>query len=365
MARAKKMSAPKYGRYVRQGVYIFPIAAVLLMILPVITALSAGIAALSVVIFGGSLILIIPTFIYRRKSDRALAVAALIAAVFGLVFPQIIFCITAQRENVSLRFNPLSYMHFSGSTTLQPARLINYKSIGNETLELAHYPTERSGVRPAVIVLHGGGWRYGNHLETGDWPRVLTEAGFHVFSVEYSLAGDTYPTWRDAPRDVHDAYNYVQANAKGLSVDPSQISLLGQSAGGHLALLEAYLHNYARSVVALYAPIDLTLDYATSRDKSAELDFIGGPPKQYPHRYRAVSPITYVSPYTPRTLLVQGKTDDLVDSSNTTLLAGKLTENRIEHETVFLPMTGHSFENQRGGFATQITEAQVVRFLLE
>ena len=182
-----------------------------------------------------------------------------------------------------------------------------------------------------------------------------------MFSVQYRLANDSYHTWRDAPSDIHDAYLYLQAEAERLSIGASQIHLIGQSAGGHLALLEAYLHNDAESVTSLYAPIDLALDYATSRDKSSELDFIGGPPKQYPNR--AVSPITYVSSRAPRTLIVQGKTDDLVATKNATLLSTNLTENRIAHELVLLPMTGHSFENQRGGFATQITKERVLRFL--
>lgn len=363
MSRAKKHRPSTYRVYLGRGFYSLILLLAILMIVPVSVALSAGIASTSIVIFGPALVLV--TAIYtHQKRDRILAGLALIAALFGLIFPQSAFLLTAHRERVGLGFDPLAYVSFSGATTIAPTELITYKSIDDEALELAYYRSSQSGARPAVLLLHGGGWRYGNHLETGDWPRTLTDAGFHVFSAQYRLASDSHPTWRDAPRDVHDAYTYIQSNAQTLSVNPAQISLLGQSAGGHLALLEAYLHNDAESVISLYAPIDLTLDYATSRDKTSELDFIGGPPRQYPNRYRAVSPITYVSPHTPRTLIVQGKTDDLVAAQNATRLSSSLRENRIEHELIMLPMTGHSFENQRGGFATQITETRVLRFLL-
>lgn len=364
MPRTKKRHGSPLPSYASRGLYLLTLLSALLMIIPVSIALSAGLAALSVAIFGGALLLILVVYLRTPTRDRILAGLALLSALFGLVFPQAVFLMTAQREGVVLHFNPLTYVHFSGATTIEPSRVIAYKTIDAGALELAYYKSNQSGVRPAVMLLHGGGWRYGSHLETGDWPRLLTEAGFHVFSVEYRLANDSYHTWRDAPRDIHDAYSYIQANAKTVSADPSQISLLGQSAGGHLALLEAYLHNDAKSVISLYAPIDLALDYATSRDKASELDFIGGPPKQYENRYRAVSPIVYVSPHAPRTLIVQGKTDDLVAARNATLLSRSLTENRIEHELLMLPMTGHSFENQRGGFATQMTEARVLRFLL-
>jgi acetyl esterase/lipase len=333
------------------------------MVFPLSVALSAGIAALSVAIFGTGLIAIAVLYKKRPAKEYPLITLALIAALFGFVFPQIAFMLTAQRENVTLSFDPLSYVTVSGATTVQPSELIAYKTIAQGKLELAYYRSAEPGTRPAVLLLHGGGWRYGSHLETGDWPRVLTEAGYNVFSVQYRLSSDTYHTWRDAPHDIHDAYLYIQSQAERLAVDPSRIHLLGQSAGGHLALLEAYLHNDAESVVSLYAPIDLELDYTTSRDKSAELDFIGGPPKQYLGRYRAVSPITYVSPHAPSTLIIQGKTDDLVATKNATRLAASLVENRIEHDVVLLPMTGHSFENQRGGFATQIAQQRVLRFL--
>lgn len=346
-----------------RSIYILTILLMVMMIFPVSVALSAGIASVSVVIFGLALSLTAISYFYNPASSRILALTAACAALFGLIIPQVAFLNVAQRENVSLYFDPLSYLTVSGDTTIQPKRIIKYKQLGERNLQIAYYPTDHPGNRPAVVLLHGGGWRYGSHLETGNWPRVLTTAGFHVFSVEYRLSNDTYHTWRDAPHDVHDAYSYVNANAKTLFVDPAQIHLLGQSAGGHLALLEAYLHNQARSVISLYAPIDLTFDYQTSRDKSAELDFLGGPPKQFSNRYKAVSPIVYVSPHTPRTLIVQGKTDDLVASKNATLLSESLVKNRIEHELLVLPMTGHSFENQRGGFATQITEARVLRFL--
>lgn len=364
MPQTKKRPPTSLSTRLSIAVYLLIVLLAILMILPVSPALSTGIASLSIVIFGVSFLLAAVLYIKRPNNERPIIVLVLVISLFGLIFPQAAFLLSAQRENVSLSFNPLSYVTFSGDTTIKPTKLITYKAVDQHTLETAYYQSNVSGTRPAVLLLHGGGWRYGNHLETGDWPRLLTEAGFNVFSVEYRLSSDTYHTWRDAPTDIHDAYLYIQENADALAIDASKIHLMGQSAGGHLALLEAYLHNDAESVISLYAPIDLELDYATSRDKASELDFIGGPPKQYNNRYRAVSPITYVSSHAPRTLVIQGKTDDLVATQNATLLSASLTEKRVEHGIVLLPMTGHSFENQRGGFATQITEARVLRFLM-
>ncbi|TBR16712.1 alpha/beta hydrolase, partial [bacterium] len=174
---------------------------------------------------------------------------------------------------------------------------------------------------------------------------------------------DAYHSWQDAPSDIHEALRYLEDHATELSIDPQSIHLLGQSAGGHLALLEAYRYNQVRSVISLYGPVDLELDYKTSRDISAELDFIGGSPSEYPDRYRSLSPLHAVTPNAPPSLLVQGERDDLVAAQNALILAQALDRHGVPRDVLLLPLTGHSFENQQGGFATQLAAYKVIDFL--
>lgn len=335
----------------------------LFMFVPVYTALSAGLSSVSLVVFGVATLVLGTVIFFGNPIHIRILKIALGIAVLACLIPQLAFLSLAHSQKVQLSFNPLSYLHFSGTTTIEPAQLITYKTVGNQSLKLALYPSKPPGARPVVVLLHGGGWRYGSHLETGKWPRILNEAGFSVISIEYRLSNDRYHTWRDAPEDVHDAITYLKTHASSLSIDPSQIHLLGQSAGGQLALLYAYRFNDVSSVVSLYAPADLTLDYKTSRDKSAELDFLGGPPTQYPARYQQASPRTYISSKSPRSFIIQGERDDLVSTQNAVELADTLANNNVTHKLLLIPMTGHSFENQSGGFATQIAEQSVINFL--
>lgn len=349
-----------------RGFCVAVILSVLLLVVPVSVALSAGLAATSVVIYVP--VIIVLTVLLAKASasrpDKLLVVATLFIALFAFIVPQAAFWATAQRYNAPLRFDPLRYVTFSGVTNLQPTRTMVYKEVPGRQLNLAVYePENTASPRPAVALLHGGGWRYGNYRETGEWPRRLTEAGYTVISIEYRLSSDTYHPWQDSPADVHDALLYIRQYSAELQIDTERIALMGQSAGGHLALLEAYRSGTASAVIALYAPVDLALDYRTSRDKSAELDFIGGPPGQYRDRYRSLSPITYVDTAAARTLLVQGTYDDLVSPGNARLLADALRNKNVPHRIVMLPLTGHSFENQLGGFATQITAHKVITFL--
>lgn len=333
------------------------------MVVPFWVALSAGIAATSALLFGSAVVILSVLLIAFWQRHKLYLSIALVVALFGLIVPQVAFIGTASSRGMTLSFNPVAYSTFSGTTRQSPTRLIPYKQVGDRNLSLAYYESLKGGVRPVVVILHGGAWRYGSHTEIGEWPRLLNEHGYDVASVEYRLANDQTPTWNQSPSDVHDALMYVREHAEELGVDPSQIHLFGQSAGGHLALLEAYRYQSVRSIVSLYAPVDLELDYQTSRDKSAELDFIGGPPAQYAERYRGLSPLTYVTSSAPPTLIIQGKRDDLVATENALELSKRLTAVRADHDLILLPLTGHSFENQQGGFATQIAERAVLDFL--
>jgi acetyl esterase/lipase len=354
---------------VKDPLMLFCLAAWLLvglMVVPVFTALAAGLAAVSLYVYGLLSIVLLTRAFRARGRRRAVAAGTCVLVIAAALVPQAAFLRVANNFDHDLSFDPIGYITFSGQTDLKPTKIVPYKTTRNHILKLAIYePVPSEADRPAIVILHGGGWRYGNFLETGEWPRVLTEAGYVVISAEYRLSSDEYHTWQDAPADVHDAIIYLRQEAAQLGIDTERIDMLGQSAGGHLALLEAYRHESVRRVVALYPPADLELDYLTSRDKSAELDFVGGPPSQYPDRYRGLSPINYVGVNTPATLLIQGTSDDLVHPKNSQALADRLKRAMVPHELMLLPLTGHSFENQRGGFPTQLAFKQTIRFLMQ
>lgn len=334
----------------------------LLLFVPLWPALSAGLAGISIVVFG-ILLLVLTVGLTFTDFYRPYILLAIVTASLGLIIPQVSYLTLAQRHETHLVFNPVDYLTFSGETNLKPVSQTVYKRVGGQSLNIALYKAKDSDERPLVVLLHGGAWRYGNYLETGEWARLLTEAGYHVASIQYRLSTENHTTWQEAPGDINDALSYIRAHPQAFPVDQNRVHLLGQSAGGHLALLEAYRSSNVASVIALYAPIDLAFDYKTSRDKAAEINFIGGTPEEFPGRYHSLSPISHVSSLSPRTLLIYGKNDDLVHPRNAQQLSAALAQYNIEQQTVLIPMTGHSFENQHGGFATQIAQQLVLRFL--
>jgi acetyl esterase/lipase len=111
---------------------------------------------------------------------------------------------------------------------------------GFRQLKLDAYLPHRSATpRPAVIVVHGGGWRDGNRRQMAREARALAERGFAAFAIEYRLDGEV--PFPDEIEDVRAAVRWVRANAGRFGVDPKRIGALGGSAGGNLSALVGVL----------------------------------------------------------------------------------------------------------------------------
>lgn len=91
--------------------------------------------------------------------------------------------------------------------------------------------------RPAIVVVHGGGWRAGDKTKFRALSIQLATRGYVTMAVEYRLAGE-----EKFPAAVHDcnaAVRYLRAHAKQYHLDPNRIGAVGGSAGGHLVGLMA------------------------------------------------------------------------------------------------------------------------------
>lgn len=88
---------------------------------------------------------------------------------------------------------------------------------------------------PAVIMIHGGGWRSGNKNQMHDMAIEIALKGYCCFAVEYRLSLEAkYP---QGVIDVKNAIKFIKDNAKKFNVDPDKIAVLGCSSGGQMAAL--------------------------------------------------------------------------------------------------------------------------------
>ncbi|MET1057313.1 MAG: alpha/beta hydrolase [Pedobacter sp.] len=112
-----------------------------------------------------------------------------------------------------------------------------YAKTGERELHLdAFLPGDKKGGKtPAILIVHGGGWRSGDRSQHIPLAQHLADKGIAAFTVEYRLSTEAlYP---NAVFDVKAAVRWLKANAKSLNVDTGKVALLGFSAGGQLAAL--------------------------------------------------------------------------------------------------------------------------------
>lgn len=128
----------------------------------------------------------------------------------------------------------------SGADAVIPGTLngLVYRRLGAKSLEMDAYRQPGSQLRPAVIVIHGGGWTSGNRVSyVGQFLELLTRSGYHWFSIDYRLGGEGEV--EAAVSDLRAAIDFVRCHARELRVDPERIVLLGEDTGGAMAALAA------------------------------------------------------------------------------------------------------------------------------
>jgi acetyl esterase/lipase len=168
--------------------------------------------------------------------------------------------------------------------------------------------------RPAILAIHGGGWRAGDKPWADQFAKEFCPHGYVVFSINYRLAGRPNGTWPAQIQDVQKALKYIRANAPQFRIDPSRIASLGVSAGGHLATMVALRDDPAdpggrvRVAVNIDGQHDLTLPHAQDFDDLLT-HVMGHPAPWSDAELRDISTVTFARPDV-SVLTIHGAGDD-------------------------------------------------------
>ncbi len=92
------------------------------------------------------------------------------------------------------------------------------------------------GPHPVIVDMHGGCWCNGDATECAARGLVFAENGIASAALDFRQAGDRYPS---SLEDINYAVRWVKTAGTEFGLDATRVGLLGQSSGGHLAMLTA------------------------------------------------------------------------------------------------------------------------------
>ena len=221
----------------------------------------------------------------------------------------------------------------------------------------------------AIIIVHGGAWISGDKTEMNQFIPVIKKElpDYAVFNINYRLGA--LPTTNPFPtqeNDVKAAVDFIVNKSSDYKFNTGKVVLLGASAGGQLALLQAYKQTApkVKAVVSLFGPTDIPALYnfypAGSVSQLALQLLLGGSPTGNAGLYQSSSPINFVTAQTPPTLLLHGTADDIVPVAQSTALKTKLETAGVYVKMVSYPNAGHGDWND-ATFANAYSE--IVSFL--
>jgi acetyl esterase/lipase len=188
------------------------------------------------------------------------------------------------------------------------------------------FPEENSSKpRPALVFVHGGGWRGGDKRGFTQQSLAYAAKGYVTISPHYRLSGEApFPA---AVEDVKCAVRWLRAHAKEYNIDSERIGGFGNSAGAHLVSMLGLTRrsdglegdgpynsesSRIQAVCAAATPTAFTaFPAAWPSHRQAVLPFLG-PGAGLEKRARKASPVTYARADAPPFLLIHGTADKTV-----------------------------------------------------
>jgi acetyl esterase/lipase len=234
---------------------------------------------------------------------------------------------------------------------------------------------------PAVVFVHGGAFQGGG---LGTRPTLLSavrSAGIVGIDIEYRLSPP--PRWDQAPADVLCALAWLQTSSELATVDPARVVIVGESAGGSLAMVAGYAagtNQLASSCPEVGPPVVPAGVFAIA--PAADLEgiwqdasihdfsggrfpegYIGGTPDQFPDRYAAAEPFRLLRPDLPPTVILTGESDHFVRLERSISVADRIRAAGAQVELLVAPFAGHGFDGEPNSFGAQLSERLVPDFV--
>ena len=193
-------------------------------------------------------------------------------------------------------------------------------------------PDDPGGLLPTVVLVHGGFWRAKydlalEHAVAAD----LAARGSLVWNVDYRSSEQPWPS---TLLDAALAYDHLAVGRYHDRVDPDRVSVVGHSAGGHLALWLASRDRLpdgapgavrrgprVAAAVAQAGVVALGDAARAGLGNGAALLLVGGRPDALPERYAVADPLALLPTGVPTTCVHGVHDEDVPLSQSETYVA--------------------------------------------
>lgn len=232
---------------------------------------------------------------------------------------------------------------------------------------------------PVVFFIHGGAWIRGtkasiNFNRFNGAVNILREKGYTIICPDYTPAGNGKSVFPQCILDIYDAIEWTKQHASTYKLDTTNMGLLGESAGAHIAMMiafsetplspDTYHKSHFNYLVDVYGPNDLTDIYhgyavetldASLRKVShlfgsefniKEYVFGFDPAKdsvRATELLNSYSPIKIVHQNKTPVLIIHGKNDRIVPLRQSLILKTKLDSLAIPNDMHLLDGVDHNF----------------------
>jgi len=253
---------------------------------------------------------------------------AITYSLFFLMFPSSVFAFQTIQKDTSYTVNS-SYKkykkHFPNIEIPKPQCYENvneiydeiYKEIDERKLHLDAFVNTDSLLKPAVVMVHGGGWKSGDKSHMKPMAQFIASKGYACFALEYRLSDEAqYP---EGVYDIKEAIQYIKSNATRFKIDTTKVAILGTSSGAQMATLVGATNNnsnfeaktdYSTST-SVQAIVNLDGVIAFVHPKSSEGKmaawWLGGTSKEKPETWKQASALTHIDENTPPTLFISSQ----------------------------------------------------------
>jgi acetyl esterase/lipase len=229
---------------------------------------------------------------------------------------------------------------------------ITYAIASKQELKLDLYERKTNKPNPTVLFIHGGGWSDGSKEGIRQDLLPYLQMGFSAVNVEYRLAQIA-----KAPAALEDCFcalSWIAKNGDRYNLDPKKIVAIGQSSGGHLALLASTISPKVKltppcqqdnrfkvaAIVNWFGISDLKnlIEESNSRDIAL---FWLGKRSDTGSIASQLSPINHIRRDTPPILSIHGDADPIVPYSQSLHLHQTLDRAHVTNRLITVPGGKH------------------------